>query len=258
MRSPAVGSGNTIYVGADFARGSRFIAIDISKPYRHAPKWWFVTDGGVSASPALFQQQLFLGSEGNRVYAVTEDRKPVWPLEGFSFMTAGRILADVKADELGVYVASTDTKLYCLDRNKGKIQWQYYAQHPLTTPPIVTATTVYQAVPDLGLAAIDKTAGSYNRNALWVSQSVTQVLSDDALNVYGRLADNSIVAIDKKTGQQLFRSQRHDFAIFATNTADATIFAATKDGKVYAITPVLKGGSMGEIVLREQPLPLGG
>jgi outer membrane protein assembly factor BamB len=258
MRGPAVGSGNTIYVGADVQRGSRFIAIDITKPYRHAPKWWFVTDGAISAAPALFQQQLFIGTEGNRIYAVTEDRKPVWALDGFSFRTAGRILADIKADEVGVYVASTDTKLYCIDRNKGKLVWEYYAQHPLTTAPVVTATTLYQAVPDIGLVAIDKLNGKYNRDALWVSQAVVQVLSDDAQNVYGRLADNSIVAIDKKTGQQKFRSQRHDFAIFATNTTDSTIFAATKDGKVYAITPVLKGGMMGEIVMKQELMPLGG
>jgi outer membrane protein assembly factor BamB len=252
MRSPAVGKGNTIYVGADFPGGARFIAIDIDKSYRRSPRWAFVTGGGVSASPAMFNEQLFVGSENNRVYAVTLDRKPIWPLEGFSFRTDGRILADLRADDFGVYIASTDTKLYCLDRDTGKIKWEYYSQHPLTDAPVVTSTTVYQAVPNLGLAAIDKLRGKYNREPLWISTAVTQVLSEDAIHVYGRLANNSIVAIDKRTGEQKFKSKRRDFAIFATNSKDATIFATTKNGHVYAITPVLKGGITGEVVLIER------
>jgi hypothetical protein len=36
---------------------------------------------------------------------------------------------------------------------------------------------------------------------------------------------------------------------FATNTKDSTIYAATKDGHVLAIVPVLKAGNVGELAL---------
>jgi outer membrane protein assembly factor BamB len=42
------------------------------------------------------------------------------------FVTSGRIVGDVKVDDSGVYVASTDSKLYALDRGTGKILWKYY------------------------------------------------------------------------------------------------------------------------------------
>ncbi len=40
--------------------------------------------------------------------------------EGGVYVTQAPIVADVKADETGVYVASTDTRLYCLDRQTGR------------------------------------------------------------------------------------------------------------------------------------------
>ena len=40
----------------------------------------------------------------------------------------GHPVTDLKADDFGVYVAATDTKLYCLDRATGKIKWQYFAR----------------------------------------------------------------------------------------------------------------------------------
>jgi hypothetical protein len=134
----------------------------------------------------------------------------------------------------------------------GKIKWQYYSQQPLTVAPVVTATTVYQAVPNVGLVCLDKTSGKYNRDAKWVALGVVQILSEDAQNVYALLEDKRIVALDKTTGLERFASERRDFAVFATNTKDSTIFAATKNGIVYAITPVLKPGATGELVLDER------
>jgi hypothetical protein len=58
-----------------------------------------------------------------------------------------------------------------------------------------------------------------------------------------------VVAVDKATGEQKFTSRRTDFVAFATNTKDSTIYAATKDGQVLAIVPVLKAGNVGELAL---------
>src|SRR5207249_3745661 len=146
MSSPGIAQGNIFYVGGNFTGGSRFVAIDLDKPFLWV-KWAFVTGSQVSAAPAIHQNSLFIGSEAGRVYAINEQRNPIWPLGVQGFATAGRILADVKADDFGVYVASTDSKLYCLDRATGGIKWQYYAQHALENSPIVTPTTVYQIVP---------------------------------------------------------------------------------------------------------------
>jgi outer membrane protein assembly factor BamB len=251
MRSPVVGAGSTLYMGVDYNTGGRVIAIDPDRP--QVPiRWEFLTRSGIAAAPAVVNNIIYVGAEDGQVIAAQDQGDDNQPLEIFHFATAGTIVADLKADDTGVYVASTDTKLYCLDLNTGHIQWQYYAQHPLTKSPTVTATRVYQAVPNVGLVAIDKEHGLSDRRPLWIAKNVAQILSEDDRCVYTRLSDNAIAAIDKETGQQLFVSHRRDFTAFATNTRDATIYAATADGKIYEIVPVFHAGMTGEVVLRER------
>jgi hypothetical protein len=65
------------------------------------------------------------------------------------------------------------------------------------------------------------------------------------------------VARDKKTGEVKFTSQRRNNDIFATNVSkeDGMIYAATKQGRIIAIKPILKPGVVGEVVrLDERPV----
>lgn len=252
-RSPASALGTTLYVGLDYPRGGRVAAIDITRAY-NTTRWELLTAGGVSARPAVYEKTVFIGGEDGRVYAVAPDRAPVWPLEGGVYLTQGRIVADVQADESGVYVASTDSKLYSLNRASGKTQWQYFAGSALVTPPEVTETTVYQYVRGRGMVALDKASRQFNREARWEVGNAVQFLSEDDQNTYLRSRDNRIIAVDRQTGRQKFRS-RGTFDVFASNTGDSTIFAARKDGQIFAIRPILKPGEVGEIVrLDERPL----
>jgi outer membrane protein assembly factor BamB len=248
IRSAPAGENNIVYVGLDYASGGRIAKLDITKRYNQTI-WELMASGGMSSAPVLFQQVVYTASENGYVYAVSEDRLPVWPLPGSAFKTDGRVLADIKVDEFGVYAASTDSKLYCLDRASGKIKWQYFGGAPLRTAPVVIADTVYQTVPGVGVAAIDKTAGDYDRKPRWLVRGTTQFLSEDATNAYLRTNDNLIVAVNKKTGEQKFKSKRQDLRLFATSEKpDGIVYAATINGDVYAIRPALKAGTVGELV----------
>jgi outer membrane protein assembly factor BamB len=247
IRSAPAGEDNIVYLGLDYAGGGRLAKLDISKPYANT-RWELMTSGGMSSAPVLFSQVVYTASENGYVYAVSEDRNPVWPLANSAFKTDRRVLADIRVDEFGVYVASTDSKLYCLDRNSGKIKWQYFSGMPLRTAPVVTAELVYQAVPGVGVAAIDKLAGDYDRKPRWLVRGTSQYLSEDAARVYLRADNNQIVAVSKASGQELFRSHRTDMKLFATNLKpDGMVYAATLDGDVYAIRPVTTAGTVGEL-----------
>jgi outer membrane protein assembly factor BamB len=257
LRSPLIGSGSILYTGVDYQTGGRVIAINPDNP--EVPiKWEFLTNSGITAAPAYANGILYIGTEDGQVIAAQDQSGASEPLGIFHFNTAGEIVADLKADDYGVYIASTDTKLYCLDPNTGHIKWQYFAQHPLMKSPTVTATRVYQAVPDVGLVALDKENGPADRLPLWTAKNVAQILSEDNRCVYVRLTDNSIAAIDKQTGKQLFASHGHHFVAFATNTRDATIFASTADGQIYAIRPVFTAGTTGELVMEKIRMKLEG
>jgi outer membrane protein assembly factor BamB len=247
-RGPATGLDNFVFVGLDYPKGGRIAAIDVARPYANI-RWELLTRGGVSSQPAIFQNIIYIGGEDGRVYAVTPDRRPHWPLEHGVFVTDGRIVADVQVDETGVYVASTDSKLYCLDRGNGQRLWQYFGGKPITSSPHVTASTVYVNVPDRGLVALDKGKEPFNRTPRWVSKDARKFLSEDSKHTYLATRDGKIQAVDRATGKILFVSKGRGFDLFVSNPKDDTIFAARKDGSVYAIKPVLGPGVVGEMVM---------
>lgn len=257
IRTPAVGDKNVVYFGSDYPGGGRLIAVDITRTST-VPLWQVMTPGAaLTAAPALYQGILYAGTQDGKIYAVSEDRNAIWPLEGGVFLTSGKIVADVKADHEGVYFASTDSKLYCVDRMTGKVKWQYFSGRPLTDSPQVTEDTVYQAVPELGVVAIDKIKGKFpqygsgdNRDAKWVAGDAVEFLAADEQYAYMRTRDDRISAFDKQTGKQVFQSQRTDLNLYAQNPdKDGLIFAATQDGKIYAVKPSIQGGGVGELVL---------
>ena len=258
IRSGAVGKAGMMYFGAAKRDSSRGVSIDIREPYVPV-RWELMTpEGAISAAPALWEDTVFFASEGGEVYAVTTAaREAIWPLPGGVFKTGAGVVADLAVDNDCVYVASTDDKLYALNRNNGKIRWQYYAPTSLRKAPCVTSDTVYQYVRGTGLVALDKAAGDYVRKPRWVAKDATQLLAQDAQYAYVRSRDNRIVARDKKTGEVRFTSQKRkgkdEFAVFGTNLVkeDGVVYAGTKAGRILAVRPVLKPGTVGEVVMVE-------
>jgi outer membrane protein assembly factor BamB len=235
----------------DAPGAGRVVAVDTA-PGKYKPvdeKWQLMTKSGVqvSSGPTILGGVVYAAFDDGQVLAVNADsRASIWETStGQTFRTFGAIHADLRADDFGVYVPSTDSKLYCLDKTQGRVKWQYYAGAPLRSSPVVTATTVYLPVSGKGVAAIDKTNGT----AKWAVRDAVKFLAEDDKYAYFQRTDNSVVAVDRSNGEQRFTSKRTDLVQFASNTKGSTIYAATKDGKVMAITPVLKPGDTGEVAL---------
>ena len=250
-RSDAVGLGSLVFLGGDQPGAGRVVAMDINRDFGHTIWELMIPKGGLASTPGLYEEVLFIGGGDGNVYAVaTDNREPLWPLKGSAFATEGPIVGDIAVDDTGVYVASTDTRMYVLNRGSGRLQWQYYGGRPLTVGPTVTATTVYLPVPNAGIAAFAKGPGEFNRKPLWLAAGMTQFLAEDEKHAYLRRGeDNAIVAVDKLTGDHLFTNNRRDLKHFATNARpDGVIFASTETNRVLAIKPVLKPGVVGELV----------
>lgn len=248
VRSNAVGDGNSVYVGFDHLGQGRLGRVSLDEPYVPI-RWELMTFGVISAAPAVFQEAVYVGSQDGNVYAVSAQREPLWPLPGNVFATGAPILADLRADDTGVYVAAGDSKLYALDRITGRIRWQYYAAQPLRTPPLVTNDMVYQYVPGRGVVALDKMGGSFNREPQWVVEAGAQPLAQGARHVYVRDTANGVLAVDRGTGRVAFRTTRTDLRHFAGGNPEGDqVYAATADGRVVGIKPIVSGGITGKLV----------
>jgi outer membrane protein assembly factor BamB len=255
ISSGAVGIGSDLFFGIDLD-GGELTAIDLTSPY--VPVLWrMIAHGEIRGTPALYQGTLYLGTSDGGVYAVNTDRTPLWGLDYDRYDTGGPVVGDVKADDEGVYASSVSGRLVCLDRNSGRLKWQYLAAEPLQTGPVVTRTGVYQLVPGLGLVALDKThpivvdtatrhkTEQTNREQRWNCPEAKQFICEDRLLVYVLVNDGSIWALDRLTGQVRGRSTGLKFAAIATNAADEMIYASTADGVVYALKPFLRPGAPG-------------
>ena len=260
FRSALAGSDRMLYAGVDHLGGGRLVAIDPAldnKPIR----WQLDAGGGVYGAPAAVgpnQTQVFVGGIDGKVYGVTADRAAIWPnLPGGTFSTDGAIFADLKASGNDLLVASTDSKLYCLDGRTGRIRWTYYAGVPLHKGPEVTAGLVYILVPGKGICAINRLEGQMDRAASWAVANADQFLAEDDKYAYLKSTENRILAVEKATGQVKFESGRTDLARFVSNPVTdpkgAMIYASTKKGLVMAIAPVLRPGVVGELVLDMRP-----
>ncbi|HET6246773.1 MAG TPA: PQQ-binding-like beta-propeller repeat protein [Tepidisphaeraceae bacterium] len=248
IRSDAVGNKTFVYFGADLQGGGRVVAVDVTSEYLDHRWELMFPHAAISAAPAVWGDIVYAAATNGDVAAVSYDsREPLWPLPNGVFHTGEEVIADLQIDDTGVYVSSMDTKLCALNRNNGKVKWQYLAKAPLHDSPVVLKELVMQRVDGVGFVAIDKLAGAYNRAPRWIAPDVTKILSADAKFVYVLRNDNMIVALDKMDGHAVFTSTRHDLVTYTTNTKDATIFAVTTGNRVLAITPVLKPGVVGEL-----------
>ncbi len=257
LRSDAAGEGTTVFFGSAGPRGGLVEALDLTRAY-DVQRWRYSTTDStaVTAGPAVSNGIEYSGSNGGEVDAVSvSTRAQLWETEHNNFLAAGPIVADLQLDDSGLYIASQDTKLYCLNKSTGKLKWQYFAGYPLVDSPVITSDSVYQYVPGKGLVALDKNTGSYDRSPRWINPTATQFLSQDEKYTY--VAEPStdpayptvktfaIVALNKQTGEKEFESDHKDFTVFGINRKDSTIYASRANGNAMAIIPVLKAGEIG-------------
>jgi outer membrane protein assembly factor BamB len=254
LSSDAIGVENDLYFGIDESSGE-MVDYDASLDY-HNMRWALMTFGLVQGAPAFYDGVIFVGSGDGTVRAVNTDRTGLWSLDNDAYQTDGAILGDIKADDSGVYAASMSGRLVCLDHINGKLKWQYIAPRGLQTGPIVTNDTIYQLVPDNGLAAIDKNKkidldaegrhkiDEANRTPRWICPEAKQFLAQDDLFTYASSGNHALLILDKDTGRVRYRGLSNLVA-FSTNPDDNTIYAVSSDGFLYALKPILRQGSPG-------------
>ena len=203
--------------------------------------------GTVLSGPVAFQGVVYVANEAGKVFAVGAENRSLWPLADRGFKTNRAVTADLAVDEYALYVASTDSVLYVLDRTTGRIKWRYMAQTPLRVEPLVTKDRVFLVVPGRGVVALNKTDGQPYRVPLWTTPGVTRTLGVDDKYLYAVVGKNELVAIDLATGDVRF-DVSGPFDLFAAGP-DHRLYAATRGGAVVSFARAAYSGDEATIAV---------
>src|ERR1051325_7765978 len=93
--------------------------------------WSFNTGGPVKSSPAIEQNQVFIGSGDGNVYALNlTDGKKLWDVK-----TGGAIESSPLVLQSKVYIGSSDSWLYAFDAKSGNLCWKYQTGEKILGAP---------------------------------------------------------------------------------------------------------------------------
>lgn len=240
----------SLYIGVSVPGSGRLARLSLTANSVQS-EWEAFAAEGVLAAPAVVEENIYFGTNGGLVYGLSSNRAPLWDIPDGAFKCDGPITGDLAADKDGVYVASQDQKLYCLNATTGKIKWSYYAGVPLIAGPEIVGNMILQPLPNGGgMVAINKNEGDPVRKAVWIQPAAQQVLMADDQYIYVR-SGSEILALDRADGEIKFHSRRTDLKVFATSPTSKLIYAVTRNNSVLGIRPVTTPGISGELVRGE-------
>lgn len=160
-------------------------------------KWKFKTDGSIHCSPVLYKNSLYIGSWDANLYAIDiETGKERWLFKTGKQTGFKGIESTVAIANGMVYFGARDPFLFALNAETGKLIWKYDAAYSW----IISSATVAN-------------------NVIYVGTSDTFLL----------------VALDAKTGQELFEFKANGYVYSSPAIAGNTAYFGDFSGNFFAI-----------------------
>ncbi|HEX6226610.1 MAG TPA: PQQ-binding-like beta-propeller repeat protein [Chryseolinea sp.] len=219
--------------------------------------WTFKTKGGVlgdrrydfadyfQSSPVAFKNRIYFGAGDGRVYAVNaSDGTLLWNFKSQGIMHTTPTLYKDR-----LFIGSFDGNLYALQAETGDLLWKfktvghrYFPDGEIQGSPVVANDLVYFGARDYNLYAIDVYGGYSHWNKSFPFGWAMAVTPGDSVVYVGTSDDRVLVALDGKSGMELWRTDVK-FNVFGPCVTTPTMaYVGTLMGKLFGIN--LKNGSM--------------
>ncbi|NOT00556.1 MAG: PQQ-binding-like beta-propeller repeat protein [Phycisphaerales bacterium] len=193
-------------------------------------RWHATLDGLVTSAPVISHDgRVFFATDKGSVYCIRgADKALLWQSCRCATVSGG-----LHVDESGVYVASSDHRLYVLDEQTGDAISRYLLPGPLFDTPVVVQRTVYQYCRGAGMFAYD----TDTRDAMWNLADVTRFVARAAEKLVAMDAGGDLVFLDNDTGALRGSMALPESAMAAENGRDAVLYLAMPDGRVMCAKP---------------------
>lgn len=192
--------------------------------------WSCRTDRAVSAQPVCKDRALVAVSESGEVVAYdTEFGYSLWEEH---FRTRGALLNRPVVTDNVIYVAGSDSMLYCLEKS-GDERWRYFAGISLQSPPRLGDGRVFQQVPGKGLVVLNARDGTELADFPFADGEQYVGTVNDRL--YILLEGKKIVSVDAKSGERLVEVEVEGFDFFLSDDKKPYIYLADSTGRIVCL-----------------------
>jgi outer membrane protein assembly factor BamB len=171
---------------------------------------------------------IFATEAGNVIRIATDKAAKIW-----QFNATSAVVGPVVHDATSLYFACRDTCVYRIELSSGKLLWKYQTQGVLDAAPQLGDKLVYQCVPGMGLAAIDKQTGK----PVWQVKDGAGMLSESGDKTFVVTNSGRLVAMDNIKAKQLYSVNVALPIQYAANTADSRIYIADAQGRIACLEP---------------------
>lgn len=152
----------------------------------------------------------------------------------WQFKADSEIIAPMVQDGNDLVFAAKDAGLYCISAATGQLKWKYRLGAVPKKAPVVTVNKVYQYVPGVGLAAINKKTGKL----IWNISDGLAMLAESANRTYIKTSNGNLTVIDDQKGKKLYSLNFKSAKLYASNTTDSYIYIADQKGRIACLKPV--------------------
>ena len=191
------------------------------------------------SSPLVHAGSVYFGSSDGHVYALDAATGEMrWshmagtPVHSPPAWGKGKILIGTWGTQLLALDAATGEKIWAF---QGGVDSKHSVMMGITAAPSVEGSTVYVGARDGFVHALDLETGAvrwtYDAAGSWVLSTAAV----DGERIYFGTSDTGLfVALDRRTGKEVFRADTRVWTYASPVVAGNTVFAATMSGALYA------------------------
>jgi len=170
------------------------------------------------------------GTNAGNVISISADKA----VKLWEFKAPEAVIGEIVHDANSLYFACRDTGIYRLDLTSGNLLWKYQIQAIPETAPQPGKKAVYQYLPDIGLAALDKETSKL----LWESPGGKGLLAEMGDKAFIINNAGILTAMDNVKARKLYSIDIGQAVKFATNTSDSLIYVADAKGRIACLQPI--------------------
>ena len=229
--SVAISQG-TVYVGTN---DGKVVAL---KAASGKPRWEFITEGGIEATPCVVDDTVYVGSSDGFLYALrARSGDLIWKVKtGDKILGGANWAQNPEGDGKLILFGSYDGSLYCIDAETGSQQWRFLTDNYINGTPAVTkrGNVVFGGC-DASIYVLALSDGSVVREIATEAYIAASVAVSGKLGFIGNY-NNEVLALDLETGTVQWKYQESTFPFFSSaGLTDTWVIIGSRDRQLHCL-----------------------